>query len=146
MYVYSYRPYDCPIAITSHMISHMTSHMTPMTTPMTSHMTLMTTPMTSHMTLMTTPMTSHMTHDQSHDQSRDSHDQSHDQSHDSHDQSHEHAVRHLLQFEDVVDKELLQVFVAEVDAELLKTVGLKRFKTKDVQHSNRETLLATVLL
>ena len=53
---------------------------------------------------------------------------------------------HLLQFENVVDKELLKVLVAEVDAELLKTVGLKRLKTKDVQHSNRETLLTTVLL
>ena len=41
-------------------------------------------------------------------------------------------ISHLLQFEDVVDKELLQVLVAEVDAELLKTVGLKRLKTKDV--------------
>lgn len=39
---------------------------------------------------------------------------------------------HLLQFEDVMDKELLKVLVAEVDAELLKTVGLKRLKTKDV--------------
>ena len=57
-----------------------------------------------------------------------------------------HMSSHLLQFEDVVDKELLQVLIAEVDAELLKTVGLKRLKTKDVQHSNRETLLATVLL
>ena len=53
---------------------------------------------------------------------------------------------HLLQFEDVVDKELLEVLVAEVDAELLKTVGLKCLKTKDVQHSNRETFLTTVLL
>ena len=53
---------------------------------------------------------------------------------------------HLLQFEDVVDKELLKVLVAEVDAELLKTVGLKCLKTKDVQHSNRETFLTTVLL
>ena len=47
-----------------------------------------------------------------------------------------HMISHLLQFEDVVDKELLQVLVAEVDAELLKTVGLKCLKTKDVKHSN----------
>lgn len=45
-------------------------------------------------------------------------------------------ISHLLQFEDVVDKELLQVLVAEVDAELLKTVGLKCLKTKDVKYSN----------
>lgn len=32
------------------------------------------------------------------------------------------TIIHLLQFEDVVDKELLKVLVAEVDAELLKTV------------------------
>ena len=47
-----------------------------------------------------------------------------------------HMISHLLQFEDVVDKKLLQVLVAEVDAELLKTVGLKCLKTKDVKHSN----------
>ena len=53
---------------------------------------------------------------------------------------------HLLELEDVVDKELLQVLIAEVDAELLKAVDLERLKPKDVQHSNRKTLLTTVLL
>ena len=53
---------------------------------------------------------------------------------------------HLLELEDVVDKELLQVLIAEVDAELLKTVDLERLKPKDVQHSNRKTLLTAVLL
>lgn len=42
-------------------------------------------------------------------------------SHDGHMTSHM-TIIHLLQFEDVVDKELLKVLIAEVDAELLKTV------------------------
>lgn len=52
----------------------------------------------------------------------------------------------LLQLEDVMYKELLQLLVAKVDAELLKGVGLKSLKAKDVQHPNAETLLALFLL
>jgi len=47
----------------------------------------------------------------------------------------------LLQLEDVVHEELLQIFVAVVDAELLKRVGLERLKAEDVQYSNAESLL-----
>jgi len=43
---------------------------------------------------------------------------------------------HLLELEDVVDKELLQVLVAEVDAQLFKTVDFECLKAKDVQHSD----------
>lgn len=42
----------------------------------------------------------------------------------------------LLQLEDVMNEELLQTLVAEIDAELLKTVSLKSFKTEYVQNSN----------
>jgi len=43
---------------------------------------------------------------------------------------------HLLELEDVVDKELLYFLTAEVDAKLLKAVDLKHLKAKDVQHSD----------
>ena len=42
----------------------------------------------------------------------------------------------LFQLEDVVNKELLQILVAKVDAQLLKTVDLETLKTKDVKYSN----------
>jgi len=43
---------------------------------------------------------------------------------------------HLLELEDVVDKELLYFLTAEVDAKLLKVVDLKHLKAKNVQHSD----------
>lgn len=42
----------------------------------------------------------------------------------------------------MVDKELLQILVTVVDAQLLKGVLLKGLKSKDVQYTDRETLLA----
>lgn len=52
----------------------------------------------------------------------------------------------LLQLENVVHKKLLQFLVAEVDAELLEGVCFESFKTKDVQHSNAQTLLTGLFL
>ena len=40
------------------------------------------------------------------------------------------AVSYLLQFEDVSDKELLEIFVGKVDAQLLKTVKQNMFFSK----------------
>ena len=42
------------------------------------------------------------------------------------------VVLRLLQLEDVVDEELLQVLVAEVDAQLLERVLLEGLKAEDV--------------
>ena len=52
----------------------------------------------------------------------------------------------LLQLEDVVDEELLEILVAEVDAQLLKTVLVERLETKDVQDTNGQPLVSLVLL
>lgn len=42
----------------------------------------------------------------------------------------------LFQLEDVVYKELLKIFITEVDAQLFKTVGFKSLKPKNVQYTN----------
>lgn len=47
---------------------------------------------------------------------------------------------HLLQIEDVVVKIILQLFICIVDAELLKAVGLKVLKAKNVQDTNGQAL------
>lgn len=46
----------------------------------------------------------------------------------------------LLQREDVMVKIILQLFISIVDAELLKAVGLKVFKAKDVQYTYGQAL------
>ena len=46
------------------------------------------------------------------------------------------VVLSLFQLEDVVHEELLKVFIAEVDAQLLKAVYFKCLKSKYVQDSN----------
>ena len=43
----------------------------------------------------------------------------------------------LLQLEDVLHKELLEVFIGKVDAELLEGVADKIFETENVEHSDR---------
>ncbi len=47
---------------------------------------------------------------------------------------------HLLQIEDVVVEIILQLLVCIVDAELLKAVGLKVLKAKNVQDTNGQAL------
>ena len=42
----------------------------------------------------------------------------------------------LLQLEDVLHKELLEVFIGKVDAELLEGVADKIFETENVEHSD----------
>lgn len=46
----------------------------------------------------------------------------------------------LLQIENVVVEIILQLFVCIVNAELLKAVGLKILKAKNVQNTNGQTL------
>ncbi len=45
-----------------------------------------------------------------------------------------------------MNKELLEVLVAVVDAQLLEGVAEKCLKAEDVQHSNRQPLLLGVFL
>lgn len=47
---------------------------------------------------------------------------------------------YLLQVEDVVVEIILQLLICIVDAELLKAVGLKVLKTKNVQDTNGQAL------
>lgn len=47
---------------------------------------------------------------------------------------------YLLQIENVVVEIILQLFVCIVNAELLKAVGLKILKAKNVQNTNGQTL------
>ena len=42
----------------------------------------------------------------------------------------------LLQFEDMLDKELLQGFISVINAQLLKGVCLETLKPKDIQQAN----------
>ena len=52
----------------------------------------------------------------------------------------------LLTLQGEFDEDLLQLLVTVVDAHLFKRVRLKCLKTKDVQHSNRQSLLFRVVL
>ena len=56
------------------------------------------------------------------------------------------VVLGLLQLEDVVHKELLEVLVAEVDAQLLEAIGFESLEPKDVQNTNGESLVSPVFL
>ena len=47
------------------------------------------------------------------------------------------VVLFLLQFEHMADKELLQLLIGVVDAELLKRVMFKLFKTKNIEKADR---------
>lgn len=49
-------------------------------------------------------------------------------------------IIHLLQIEYVVVEIILQLFICIVDAELLKAIGLKVLKAKNVQDTNRQAL------
>lgn len=50
------------------------------------------------------------------------------------------TAAHLLQIKNVIIEVILQLLICIVDAELLEAVGLKVFKAKNVQDSNRQTL------
>lgn len=52
---------------------------------------------------------------------------------------------YLLQIENMVVEIILQLFVCIVDAELLKAVGLKVFKAKNVQNTDGQTLKKTTV-
>ena len=46
------------------------------------------------------------------------------------------VVFFLLHLEDVLHKELLQVFVGEVDAKLLETVGVEILEAENIEHTD----------
>lgn len=52
----------------------------------------------------------------------------------------ENKNTHLLQIENVVVEIILQLFICIVDAELLKAVGLKVLKAKNIQDTNGQAL------
>lgn len=57
----------------------------------------------------------------------------------------ERWITHLLKFEDMLIEVILQMLIGIVDAELLKTVAAKVFKTKDIQHPNGVPFMLRVM-
>jgi len=56
------------------------------------------------------------------------------------------ATAHLLGLEGQLNKQLLQLFVAIVDAKLLKAVGLEDLKAVNVEHADHGDVLAVFCL
>ena len=52
-------------------------------------------------------------------------------------------VQHLLLADEHAREQLLQLFVGIVDAQLLKTVNVEKFKTENVKHADPRLALST---